>query len=183
MDRAGRLRRHAGQFACRRHAGLSRSGEGEGRDHRAQSVADLRRSGLRLDARRSRRRQPRRGDRAGGRRGGGGGADASPEGRGSGRSDARRGRRRFLLGRRRVSHGGAEGERGRHGRRRRRVLRRFDRRQDVLAAAGEKRSPPRPKPLRFRSRERGSSLPFRPGREMAAILGRAALGRLEEQRQ
>ena len=41
MDRAGRLRRHAGQIACRHHAKLSRSGEGEGRDHRAQSVADL----------------------------------------------------------------------------------------------------------------------------------------------
>ena len=59
-----------------------------------------RRSGLRLDARRSRRRQPRRGDRARGRRGRGGGADALQEGRRRGRSYARRRRRRFLLGRR-----------------------------------------------------------------------------------
>ena len=118
--------------------------------------------------------QPRRGDRAGGRRGGGGGADASPEGRGRGRSDARRGRRRVLLGRRCVSRGGAEGDRDRHGRGRRRVLRRADRRQEFLAAAGEKRSPPRPRPLRFRSRERESSLPFRPGRRWRPFLARCA---------
>ena len=43
-------------ICVRSHTGLSRSREVEGRDDGSQSVADLRRSRLRLDARRSRRR-------------------------------------------------------------------------------------------------------------------------------
>ena len=58
----------------------------------------------------------------------------------------------------------------RRGRSRRRVLRGLDRRQGPRAQAGERRSPPPPKPLRFRSRERASLLPFRPGRRWRVFL-------------
>ena len=161
MDHAGRLRRHAGQFACRHHTGLSRSGEGEGRDHRAQSVADLRRSGFQLDlvdlvvANRGEAIELAKGAAEEAartlRQKGAGGVvlTLGEDGAVFSADDA------FHVAAPRVSAVDTVGA------------------GDVfcgvlIAAKGlgcgwSEALPPRPKPLRFRSRERGSSLPSRPG--------------------